>query len=371
MQRWGVFSVIDHMDEIRLATELMLYDKIAVPTPIEVIANDGTRSWQEEDWRRWHDEGWEPAHLIEIIRRDDLQHLFIEAEWDLDRQKNWKVKFEEAKDDINKVNSAIQQAIDNRVVAAKAANAHLRKAELDKAIRAAAYAETKNEIISHLNRKQKVAILYGPVEFFAAYQSRAEFEALHHTEDIQKGVERVNFLIRHRLAVPDLAPDVLLKKVAELTSKPKFIERRREFYDWQINQLQVKRLDPETVVKELNQKVFDFNEAALANDQKCRWETVVYVMGIAGGAVGAWAAFDPNSLTSLVPDALRYAGLFGGLNAIGIATVRKKRLGRAEPDAPQRIAAAGAMFHQMDADTGFQFRTVPVNREVRDLPRRF
>ena len=66
-------------------------------------------------------------------------------------------------------------------------------------------------------------------------------------------------------------------------------------------------------------------------------------MGVAGRAVAAWAGFDP----------LRYATLFGGLNTMGIALLRKAKLPRAEPDAPQRIAAAGAMFHQMDADTGF------------------
>jgi hypothetical protein len=363
MQRWGVFSVIDHKDEIRLATELMLYDKIAVPTPIER---------DKKDLKRWQEKGWEPKHLTEIIRRPNLKHLFIEAEWDLDRQKNWKIKFEQAKAAINKVNSKIQQGIDNRVAAAAAENAHRSKEERDAAIQAAAYAETKDEVIRHLNRKRTVAIHYGPVEFFAAYQSRAEFEALHHTENsIQQGVEHVNFLIRHRLAVPDLEPKVLLDRVAELTSEPHFKERRRLFYDWQIDQLQRAR-DPETVVMELNQIVYDFNAAALANDQKCRWETVVTVMAVAGGAVTAWAGFDPTSLINVtkLADAPRYAALLGGLNTMGIAALRKTKLPRAKPDAPQRIAAAGAMFHQMDADTGFQFRTVPVNSEARDLPRR-
>jgi hypothetical protein len=362
MQRWGVFSVIDHKDEIRLATELMLYDKIAVPTPIE---------GDVKDWERWQKNKWEPERLMEIIRRPNLQHLFIEAEWDLDRQKNWEIKFEEAKTAIERVNSVIQKEIDDRVKAAEAENAHRSKEEQDRAIQAAAYAGTKDEIIRHL--KGSVAFYHGPVEFYAAYQSRAEFEALHPTEDsVQQGVERVNFLIRHRLAVPDLTPDVLLEKVAELTSKPKFVERRRFFYDWQINQVQHPG-DPETVVMELNQIVHDFNAAALANDQKCRWETVVTVMGVAGGAITAWAGFDPNSLIDLtkLPDALRYAALLGGLNTMGIAVLRKAKLPRAEPDAPQRIAAAGAMFHQMDAETGFQFRTVSVNREARDLPRRF
>jgi hypothetical protein len=173
------------------------YDKIAVPTPIEGNA---------EELERWQKNGWEPKRLENIIRHPKLKHLFIEAEWDLDRQKNWKEKFEEAKTHIQKVNSEVQKAIDR--------NAHNSKEERDRAIQraiqAAAYAETKGEIIRHL--KGKVEFHYGPVEFYAAYQSRADFAALHHTEErVQQGVERVNFLIRHRLAVPDLAPDVLLE----------------------------------------------------------------------------------------------------------------------------------------------------------------
>jgi hypothetical protein len=361
MERWGVFSVIDHKDEIRLATELMLYDKIAVPTPIE---------GDSKDWKRWEKNGWAPERLMKIIGRPNLRDLFIETEWDLNRKKNWKNKFEEAKAAIHKVNSEIQQAIDNRVAAAAADNAHRSKRELDKAIEAASYAETKNEIIRHL--KGTVEFYHGPVEFYAAYQSRAEFDALHHTEDsIQQGVERVNFLIQHRLAVPDLEPDILLDRVAELTSSVKFKERRRLFYDWQINQLQHSDCgNPEAVIKELNQIVQDFNAQAVANDQKCRWETVVTVMAVAGAAVAAWAGLDPTSLkaaTGLSPGA---AALAGGLNAMGIAALRKKKLGRAEADAQQRIAAGGAMFHQIGTDVDVVFRTVAI-RQARDLPRRF
>jgi hypothetical protein len=119
--------------------------------------------------------------------------------------------------------------------------------------------------------------------------------------------------------------------------------------------------DPETVLVELNQQVNDFNAQVLANDQKCRWETVVTVLAVAGGAVAAWAGFDPAIA--------RYGAVLGGLNNMGIAVLRKSMLPRAEPDAPQRIAAGGAMFHQMDADTGFEFRTIPVNRK--DPPQRF
>jgi hypothetical protein len=359
MQRWGVFSVIDHKDEIRLATELMLYDKIVVPTP---IGDDG------EDWKRWREKKWEPEHLMEIIRRPNLKDLFIEAKWDLERQKNWKIAFEEAKADIDKVNSEIQNGIEKRGAAAAAQYAHRSVEERDRAIEAVAYTETKNELIRHL--QGRVAIHHGTVEFYAAYQSQREFEELHYTEDsIKQGVERVNFLIRHRLAVPDLEPGILLDSVADLTSKPLFNERRRLFYDWQIDQLQ-RRHDPETVLRELNQIVHDFNAAALANGQKCRWETVITVMQVAGAAVAAWAGFDPDSLKQLtnLSEAPRYAALLGGLNTMGVAVLRKTMLPRAEPDAPQRIAAPGAMFHQMDADTGFVFRTAPISQEVRNRP---
>jgi hypothetical protein len=348
MERWGVFSVIDHKNDLSLATELLLYDKIAVPTPMD---RDG------DDWNRWQGNNWEPDKLMTMVERLKPPRLVIETDWNLDRQKNWRKSFEEAKAEIDKVSAEIQTGIDKRVAEAERATTGRSKEERDKAVQAAAWAETRNEIIRHL--KGQVEIHFGPVEFYAAYQSKVDFEQLHPDEDaVKQDVERVNFLIQHRLAVPDEAPQILLDRVIELAMTPTFKDRRRLFYDWQISLLEERHHKPEQILIELEQLVRDFNAQALANDQKCRWETVITVLTVSGAALAALVGFDPSALSAMthVPDAARYAALAGGLNTAGIAVWRKLQ-SRKEVDAPHRIAAPGAMFHQMGADTGFEFRT--------------
>jgi hypothetical protein len=106
-----------------------------------------------------------------------------------------------------KVNAELQSGIHKRVADTKRNMAGRSREEIEQAIAAAAYAETRAEIIRNLRgqlAEGRVDIWNGPVEFYAAYQSRTDFEQLHPNEDaVQQGVERVNFLIQHRLAVPD------------------------------------------------------------------------------------------------------------------------------------------------------------------------
>jgi hypothetical protein len=138
---WGAFSVIDHKNEIRLATELLLYDKIAVPTPTDRHG---------PDWNRWEDEGWQPEKLMNIVDRLKPARLVQEVEWNANREQSWRKKFEDAKAAIERVNADIQHQIDMRVADIKRHPAGRSKEELDQAIRDAAFAGTRSELIAHL-----------------------------------------------------------------------------------------------------------------------------------------------------------------------------------------------------------------------------
>ena len=196
MERWGAFSVIDHKNEVALATELLLYDKIAVPWPIA------------SDWDRWQKEGWEPARLQAIHDRLQPAGLMMKVEWNAERQKNWQEAFDEAKADICRVNDEVRADTDKRVGEA-AGQAYASEELRRQAIKSAAWAMTRSEIVRHLG-EQPVAMFNGVVEFYAAYQSRSDFEAHHKMDDLQRGVERVNFLVQHRMSIPDEPGDVLL-----------------------------------------------------------------------------------------------------------------------------------------------------------------
>jgi hypothetical protein len=209
------------------------------------------------------------------------------------------------------------------------------------------------------------------VEFYAAYQSKADFEKQHPEEDsVKAGVERVNFLIQHQLAVPDEPPQKLLERIVSMASGDrKFKDRRRNFYDWQI-ELIGGGVKPNDIVKELDQLVQDFNAQTLANSKKCKWETVITVLAVFGAALAAFAGFAPAALSTLThtAGAPGYVALASGANAAGIGVWRKLSSMK-EIDAPHRIAAPGAMFHQTGAKTGIQYLTgrPPEERQLRPL----
>ena len=75
VERWGAFSVIDHKNDRQLATEVLIYDRLLIPTPMQ---------W---DLKRWQDEGWDPEGLVNKIKI--LGDIAIPANWDQDRQKDW------------------------------------------------------------------------------------------------------------------------------------------------------------------------------------------------------------------------------------------------------------------------------------------
>ena len=75
IQRWGAFSVVDHKDARALAADVLLYDRLVLPTPAD---------W---DMERWVRNKWDPEGLK--LRMKQLGELAIPATWDLDRQKQW------------------------------------------------------------------------------------------------------------------------------------------------------------------------------------------------------------------------------------------------------------------------------------------
>jgi uncharacterized membrane protein len=41
IERWGAFSVVDHKDARKLAADVLLYDRLVLPTPMD---------WDRERW---------------------------------------------------------------------------------------------------------------------------------------------------------------------------------------------------------------------------------------------------------------------------------------------------------------------------------
>jgi hypothetical protein len=76
-QRWAAFSVRAHRDIGSLASEVLLYDRIALPLPEDHLEHE-----------RWVRQGWDPDSIA--LRRAQAAGLIIPAHWTAQLQAEWK-----------------------------------------------------------------------------------------------------------------------------------------------------------------------------------------------------------------------------------------------------------------------------------------
>src|SRR5215831_10707881 len=72
-ERWGAFSVIDHIDAGALAADVLLYDRLVLPTPEDPA-----------DEERWKANNWQPD--LQKQRIDVLGDIADPVQWDEDRR---------------------------------------------------------------------------------------------------------------------------------------------------------------------------------------------------------------------------------------------------------------------------------------------
>jgi len=216
------------------------------------------------------------------------------------------------------------------------------------------YWVTKDEVIRHL--KGIIPIHYGVVDLYAAYQSEDDFFEIH--PNVNSKVEQLNFLIAHRIAIPDDDnPQEVLEQALGLLGKDTFLKRRRTFYEWQLD-LVARDHAPANMLVELGHLVEDYNTDVKKHCKKSRWDTVLTGLALIGLGVGTVAAGAPGLLAWLGITAA------GGLKAVTLATaantaaihIGRRILSRRAPDAAQQVAAAGAMFHQIEDELGWKLR---------------
>ena len=190
IERWGAFSVVDHKDARKLAADVLLYDRLVLPTPPD---------W---DRKRWSDEEWDPEGLERRITQ--LGDSAIPATWDLTRQKQWEEKFRALRKDAQDMNAALHM--------------------------------TRRVLAEHGRDYRPPGV--AAVEVIAAYQSERDFNELDPYGSPAPAKSELDFLIARRLAVPENEdPEHALERSLELRGDSTFIKRRRRFHEWERNRL--------------------------------------------------------------------------------------------------------------------------------------
>lgn len=312
IERWGAFSVIDYKDARKLAAEVLLYDRLLVPTPMV---------W---DRNRWVENGWEPDRLDQ--RLEQLREIAIQAAWDQDEQKDWKSRFDALGEDLQDINSALQV--------------------------------TRRVLTDHARRYLPEGV--NAIEAFSAYQSEADFQKAQLTDPNPRGklMSEFDFLVAQRIIIPDEAdPEESLKRALDLTNNSTFRERRSRFYQWQ-HEVLTRGIPPKDAANDLPRLVEEYNDIVRKSTRSYRIETAILVGSLSATALAAAAGVVPPLFAGIGIGVLTGAKVASvGTSATGaVLQIAKHLRGRREPDSATKSNLSGAMFHQIEEETGWNLR---------------
>ncbi len=320
IERWGAFSVVDHRDARKMAGEVLLYNRLVLPTPTE---------W---DRPRWVSNNWDPDGLERRLKQ--LGDLAIPATWDCQRQKEWAKKFHALREDAQDMNAAMHQ--------------------------------TRRVLAEHGRDYRPPGV--AAVEVLAAYQSEGAFAELDPASPDRSSASELDFLVAHRLAVPDEEdPEESLRRALHLCTDDTFCERRRRFHDWQ-RQILLNGVVPVDAARELEQLVRECNKVVERAAKSVRGETAMLVGGLSAATLATIAGIVPAAFVAVGIGVLKGTQVISIGNAAigGILQIVRHVRGRRDPDSGARDLS-GAMFHQIEAELGWRLRSDPT--EHRPTPR--
>jgi hypothetical protein len=210
VELWGTFSVRDHLAPRAFVADVLLYDRVVLPTLPE---GADPASWPE---------AWNLARQKEVL--EVLGELAVAIPWTADRRRQWQARFD--------ADSAAERA------AAKAEAA-------DWVRKDAAFASTRALLSDYANRNVDDALVRkltalrkarpgAALEAVSAYPSFAQFE-----QDVPMAApaESPSQVFGWEFFVPDAATGAasdlaLLRKAIKLAETAEFIELRGHFYGW-------------------------------------------------------------------------------------------------------------------------------------------
>jgi hypothetical protein len=226
-QRWGAFSVRDHIDAAALAADVLLYDRLVLPVPPDA---------QEE--KRWKDEGWQPD--LQKQRLDVLGELAERLTWDDNRQQMWEQEMQRQRNQGAKVNGFQVTGM----------------------------------------------VLAKELDLVAAYQSLAAFRADYPEETDPGQKAQVAYLMGQRFAVPKGNPEKALKKAVSVAKTPEFKEHRLAMYDWQ-EQIVKDKVPPKDAVAKMDEMLAKYNAIVKKAVKDVYWKYAITVAGIGLNVAGA------------------------------------------------------------------------------------
>ena len=231
MERWGAMSVEDHKNIHNLIANVVLYDRVLVPTPAS------------NDLMRWREEKWDPA--LQKERLEQLGPLAVRREWGEARQAahgqlQASTALEYDVELLTKEQRAEIALGNTRLLLAQEEQLKL-PAGVSHATVVAAFNSGQHLVEAGADTRP----VRGPAPDSAA--------------NIEKAVA---VFFYNEILLPSLENDeASLKKAIELAKDNEDLrDKRREYYEWQRGMVE-KQVKPEVAIAEMRELVQRRNEA--------------------------------------------------------------------------------------------------------------
>jgi hypothetical protein len=338
IELWGTFSVRDHLAERAFVADVLLYDRLVIPTLPE--------GSPEGEWPPQ----WGLSRQKTLL--GDLGELAIPIPWDAQRREEWQKRF----DDANGVQRRIAHAQQADAVTRDVASARQQDVVADgynitrRLLQDFANKEADDKLFRKL-RVTKKARPGAKLEAVSAYTSFDAFAAdvpqtvvTQETRENNSGKDfplPVTSVFGWKFFVPDTEDKgeygdrKLLEKAVKLATKTEFIEMRQNFYGWW-SDVCSNRLAPEDAKEDMEMRIDEYNK--LLEGQG--WKTVArYAIKVADAFSGGLGLV--NEVVGAGAEVL-----LGNADIIADEMLAKEK-------APQRLKVA-AIFHDARSRFGWK-----------------
>lgn len=248
LERWGSFSVADHLDTAALAVNVLLYDRLIIPVMAEQADRDERGYWIAQ--------GWNPD--LQNKRVEQLQQLAIRRPWDSARRDIYRHRLAELKAERHDAAGIDHQHLTRMVLA-------------------------QEQVI------EKIPGVHG-VSVIAAYNSQASLESDFSIRELGDNMAAQAYLLTRRLAVPEtMDVETALKDAIILSRDPAFRTKRAALFSWQ-EEIALRGYSPQAAVNYVSELTDNYNTAVKDAFGTTRWRLAFMACGIGLGFAGGGIA---------------------------------------------------------------------------------
>lgn len=252
-ERWGTFSVADHLRPRAFVAEALLFDRLVIPYPPT-----------PEERQRWTAQKWQPD-LLERKLETLGEKMAIRVPWDQDAQNRYKSRFD-ASLDVN---------FDGALI-------------MGEQVQADPFYWTRKILAQDFRPRLPKGV--SKVWALAAYPAFDAYRGEARQATGEEMNEALVVLLTNRILVPECSgesDDEMLERAVRLADREDFKEKRAKLHRWQEDVVE-QQIPPDKAVEEMEEDLKQYNAIVerAVRDVYCRYAFMAIPVAISLATAG-------------------------------------------------------------------------------------